>query len=209
MIAGVVLGIGAPMFVGIAAAVKIDSPGPALFRQERVGRHGRHFQIHKFRTMAVSHSGVAVSSTGDPRVTRVGAVLRRTKLDELPQFFDVLVGAMSLVGPRPEVPQFVARWPDELRSEILSVRPGITDPTSIAFRREADELAEAEDPEEYYITTILPQKTNMYLEYVRHRSFVGDLRILQQTFAALCSDWQASDGEAEHFSQASEIPHER
>ena len=171
----------APVMAAVAVAVKATSPGPVLFTQERVGRHGRPFRIHKFRTMRTDHDGVAVSGTGDPRVTPVGRVLRRTKLDELPQFFDVLVGSMSLVGPRPEVPQYARQWPEDLRPVILSVRPGITDPGSIEFRNEADELAAAEDPETHYVESILPRKAAVYADYVRARTFRGDLRILGRT----------------------------
>ncbi|MDO5629401.1 MAG: sugar transferase, partial [Mobilicoccus sp.] len=140
--AGLVLS--SPLLAGIAAAVRVDSPGPILFRQTRVGRGGREFAIHKFRTMHVQAPGeqrVSVTAAGDPRVTRVGRVLRRTKLDELPQLWDVLRGQMSLVGPRPEVPEYVAAWDPDRALVILSVRPGITDPASLAGLDEASELA--------------------------------------------------------------------
>lgn len=178
----------APVLAATAVAVRTSSPGPVLFRQERVGRGGRPFRIHKFRTMRVDHDGVAVSGTGDPRVTRVGAVLRRTKLDELPQLFDVLRGEMSLVGPRPEVPQYVAQWPADLRPVILSVRPGITDPASIEFRNEADELAAVPDPERHYVEHILPRKAQAYARYVRQQSFVGDLALLGRTLKTVVRD---------------------
>ncbi|WP_184241402.1 sugar transferase [Micrococcus cohnii] len=178
----------APVMAAAGAAVKLSSPGPVLFSQTRIGLEGTPFRIHKFRTMRTDHSGLAVSQSGDARVTAVGRVLRKTKLDELPQFYDVLRGAMSLVGPRPEVPEYVAQWPDELRDEILSVRPGITDPASIRFRNEADELAAAEDPEKHYVEVLLPQKARLYAEYVRHRSFTGDLAILARTAVAVLRD---------------------
>ncbi|GAA2743660.1 O-antigen biosynthesis protein WlbG [Terrabacter aerolatus] len=171
----------------ICAAIKLDSPGPVLFRQDRVGRGGRTFRIHKFRTMRASHDGRLVSGTGDVRVTRVGRVLRKSKLDELPQLLDVLRGDMSLVGPRPEVPVYVAQWPPEMRDLILSVRPGITDPASIEFRNEADELAAAPDPETYYVQELLPRKTAAYAQYVRTRSFTKDLVVLGQTLRAVIS----------------------
>ncbi|GAB78148.1 Sugar transferase involved in LPS biosynthesis (colanic, teichoic acid) [Austwickia chelonae] len=170
-----------PVMAAIAVAVAVESPGGVLFRQERVGLNGKTFRIHKFRTMAASHDGKLVSATGDSRVTRVGRVLRASKLDELPQLIDVLRGEMSLVGPRPEVPVFVRQWPEELRPLILSVRPGITDPGSIVFRNEAEELAEADDPERHYVDSILPRKARLYAEYVRNRSFLGDLRLLGST----------------------------
>ncbi|MCK6095140.1 sugar transferase [Micrococcus sp. 2A] len=185
---GAALALSAPVLAGVAVAVKTTSPGPALFRQERVGLGGRPFTIHKFRTMRVDHDGTAVSHAGDPRVTPVGRVLRRTKLDELPQLYDVLRGAMSCVGPRPEVPQYVAQWPADLRPTILSVRPGITDPASIEFRNEADELAAVEDPEAHYVSSILPRKAAAYVGYVRTRSFTGDLRILADTLRTVVRD---------------------
>jgi lipopolysaccharide/colanic/teichoic acid biosynthesis glycosyltransferase len=173
------------VLVVLAIAIRLDSPGPAFFRQERVGLGGATFWIHKFRTLAVSPRGALITPSGDPRVTRVGAFLRRTRLDELPQVFDVLVGHMSLVGPRPEVPRYASLWPAEYRELILSVRPGITDPASVAFRHEADQLAKAEDPEDYYITVILPEKAKMYAEYVQTRNFATDLLILAKTGAAV------------------------
>lgn len=173
--------ITSPVMAAVALAVRTTSTGPVLFSQERVGRYGRPFRIHKFRTMRAHHDGVAVSGTGDPRVTPVGRVLRRTKLDELPQFFDVLAGHMSLVGPRPEVPHYVRQWPEDLRPLILSVRPGITDPGSIHFRNEANELAAALDPQMHYVESILPRKVAAYAAYVQERSFRGDLQILART----------------------------
>lgn len=174
-----------PLLVVVAVAVRLDSKGPAIFRQERVGRHGEIFRIHKFRSMQHNGSGMLISPNHDGRVTRVGRVLRRTKLDELPQLFDVLVGHMSLVGPRPEVPHYVALWPPEDRKIILSVRPGITDPASILLRNEADELATAPDPEQHYVTSLLPRKVALYVAYVRHRTLLGDLRLLGQTLRAV------------------------
>lgn len=178
----------APVSATVAVAIKADSPGPVLFRQRRVGRGGKPFEIYKFRTMTTAAPGerrVAVSATGDARVTSVGAWLRRVKLDELPQLVNVLRGEMSLVGPRPEVPEYVARWDAVHREVILSVRPGITDPTSIEFRHESDLLAAAADPESYYVTELLPRKTAGYVAYVRGASFVGDLRVLAGTVRAV------------------------
>lgn len=174
-----------PLLVVIGLAVRITSPGPAFFRQERVGLGGVTFSIHKFRTMRVSHDGVLVSATGDNRVTPLGGVLRKTKLDELPQLIDVLAGHMSLVGPRPEVPVYADLWPAERREVILSVRPGITDPASVAFRSEADLLAAAEDADAFYREVLLPEKTRLYVEYVENRTFWGDLRVLGSTLAAV------------------------
>lgn len=175
----------APVFIIVGAAIWFQDRGPVFFRQERVGRGGRAFRIHKFRSMRVSNTGSLVTSANDGRITRVGAFLRASKLDELPQLIDVLAGDMSIVGPRPEVPRYVAMWAADARDEILSVRPGISDPAAIAFRHEQDELAAAEDPERHYVEVILPQKVAMYRDYVRNRSFVGDLRVIAGTFAAI------------------------
>ena len=169
----------------IALLVRRSSAGPVIFRQERVGRYGRPFRIHKFRTLRVDADGPMVTASGDGRVTRVGAVLRRTKLDELPQLWDVLRGEMSLVGPRPEVPTYAALWPAAERETILSVRPGITDPVSLMFRDEAEDLALAADPDQHYRTTLLPRKARLYAEYVQTRSLAGDLAILFRTVQTL------------------------
>jgi lipopolysaccharide/colanic/teichoic acid biosynthesis glycosyltransferase len=171
----------APVLVAIAVAVRMDSRGPAMFRQERVGRHGQLFRIHKFRTMTVVHDGRPVSTESDVRVTRLGRFLRRSKLDELPQLLDVLAGHMSLVGPRPELPEFVALWSPEHREIILSVRPGITDPASIALRHEAAELTRAQDPARHYVESLLPRKAAMYAEYVATRTLARDLVVLLRT----------------------------
>lgn len=184
-VAGLGLVITAPVCGVVAIMIKFTSAGPVVFRQERVGLHGRTFNIHKFRTMRTDHQGPAVSSTSDPRITRIGAVLRQSKLDELPQLWDVLRGEMSLVGPRPEVPEYVEQWPDELRPLILSVRPGITDPASIQYRNESAELEMADDPTSHYLDVILPRKAKMYAEYVEKRSMSGDIKIILQTIRSV------------------------
>lgn len=172
----------APVFALIALAIKLDSPGPVFFRQVRVGRNGRPFRIHKFRSMHIAIRGQReITVNNDPRVTRSGKLLRKWKLDELPQLIDVLRGAMSLVGPRPEVPRYVELYPSDARSLILSVRPGITDLASIRFRDENALLDQAGDPEAVYIHQILPEKLRLQAEYVRERSFFYDLRILWHT----------------------------
>lgn len=182
--------VAAPVMAIIAALIRADSKGPALFRQERVGMNGRHFRIHKFRTLRADAGGPLISPTHDNRVTRVGAVLRRTKLDELPQLIDVIAGHMSLVGPRPEVPKYVAMWPPSQRDLILSVRPGITDPATIALRNEADELAAAADPEAYYAAELLPRKTAVYVNYVLTRTLRRDLIILVRTVWAVVAQYR-------------------
>lgn len=177
-----------PVTAAVAVAVRVDSPGPVLFTQTRVGLGGREFDIHKFRTMTVAAPGEnreAVTAAGDARITRVGALLRRTKLDELPQLFDVLVGHMSLVGPRPEVPRYVEAWNPELRPVILSVRPGLTDPASLAGIDEGAELARASDPDRYYVEVLLPRKQAMYVAYVENASLGGDVRLVLATLRAL------------------------
>jgi lipopolysaccharide/colanic/teichoic acid biosynthesis glycosyltransferase len=176
-----------PLLLLIAAWIKLDSPGPVFFRQERVGRHGRRFLIHKFRTMrhAPHEQGAQITVGADTRITRAGQVLRRHKLDELPQLIDVLAGTMSLVGPRPEVPRYVALYPPELRDKVLSVRPGITDPASIEFRDESDLLACAGDPERAYIEQVMPAKLRSAADYVDRMSIRTDLRLIGLTLRRL------------------------
>jgi lipopolysaccharide/colanic/teichoic acid biosynthesis glycosyltransferase len=176
----------APLFVLVALWIKLDSPGPVLFRQQRVGRHGAPFSIYKFRTMAAAAGATLQLTVGrDSRITRAGQFLRRYKLDELPQLINVLQGAMSLVGPRPEVPRYVACYPPEVRAIVLSVAPGITDWASILYREESAILGRAADPERAYRETILPAKLDYYVRYVRERSFWTDLRIIFRTLAAI------------------------
>jgi lipopolysaccharide/colanic/teichoic acid biosynthesis glycosyltransferase len=177
-----------PLMALIALWVRLDSPGPALFRQQRVGRAGRLFRIHKFRTMRAPPQGEGegpqITAAHDARITRAGRWLRRAKLDELPQLIDVLKGDMSLVGPRPEVPRYMALYPPEARARILSVRPGITDRAAIEFRDEERLLATA-DPERVYTEQVMPVKQRYYLDYVERHSVAGDLRILLDTLRAV------------------------
>lgn len=185
--AAVALLLLAPVLTVVALLIKLDSPGPVFFRQERVGRHGRSFYIHKFRTMVVDapQRGLALTVGADPRITRSGAWLRRTRLDELPQLIDVLLGHMSLVGPRPEVPRYVAHYPAALRERALAVRPGITDPSSLAFLDEAELLAQADDPERVYIERILPQKLQAAADYAAHASLWTDAQVIVRTLRLL------------------------
>jgi lipopolysaccharide/colanic/teichoic acid biosynthesis glycosyltransferase len=169
-----------PLLLLAAVWIKLDSPGPALFRQTRVGRFGAPFTIHKFRTMRVE-PGAAITVGADPRITRSGQLLRQTKLDELPQLWDVLRGAMSLVGPRPELPHYVALYPADLRERVLAVRPGITDPASLAFSHEAELLAAAADPEREYREVILPAKLKLSADYAATASLATDLRLIFAT----------------------------
>jgi lipopolysaccharide/colanic/teichoic acid biosynthesis glycosyltransferase len=177
----------APMLLAIALAIKLESPGPVFFRQERVGRFGKTFRIHKFRTMVTDaeRRGLQITVGADARVTRVGGVLRKYKLDELAQLIDVFVGDMSLVGPRPEVPRYVACYPADVRAIVLSVPPGITDWASIEFKEENAMLGGAVDAERAYIEEILPIKLGYYVRYVRERSFMMDVRVIFATLAAV------------------------
>lgn len=177
----------APLFALIALRVKLDSPGPVFFRQERVGRGGQPFRIHKFRTMVADapQRGPALTVGADPRITRTGAWLRRTRLDELPQLIDVLQGRMSLVGPRPEVPRYVQHYPPGLRERALAVRPGITDPSSLAHLDEGALLAAAADPEREYIEAILPRKLQAAADYAERASLWTDLQVIARTLKLL------------------------
>ncbi|WP_217900148.1 sugar transferase [Noviherbaspirillum humi] len=177
-----------PILILIAAVVKLDSPGPVFFRQERVGIHGSVFRIYKFRTMTLNAEAKGQLTIGeDERVTRVGHALRRFKLDELPQLINVILGDMSLVGPRPEVVRYVAKYPKALRDAVLSVRPGITDWASIEFKEENAILGKSHDPERSYVETIMPIKLDYYVRYVHERSFVMDLKIIGHTLLAVAS----------------------
>jgi lipopolysaccharide/colanic/teichoic acid biosynthesis glycosyltransferase len=186
IVSGAGLLILSPVLAIIAIVVKAGSPGPVLFRQQRVGRYGRPFTMHKFRTMREGQQAPTHPLTvgADPRITPVGGVLRRYKLDELPQLFDVFVGSMSLVGPRPEMSEYVQRYPEEVRNNILSVRPGITDPASIEFRNESALLATASDPERMYVEEILPRKLASSTSYLRRRSLLSDIRLIFETLRA-------------------------
>lgn len=176
-----------PLFLLIAIWIRIDSPGPVFFRQERVGRFGSLFRIVKFRTMQADTQGERAQITvgKDPRITRAGHLLRHYKLDELPQLLNVLTGEMSLVGPRPEVPRYVALYPPDIRTTVLSVPPGMTDYASIAFRNENALLAEANDPVQTYIESIMPKKLRYCQQYVAERSFMVDIKIIVLTILAL------------------------
>ena len=185
--AGLGLLLLSPLLLAIAAWIKLDSAGPVLFRQERVGRFGVPFRIRKFRTMREDAPSLGPQLTvgADPRITRVGRRLREAKLDELPQLIDVLVGAMSFVGPRPEVPRYVAKYPAALRDKVLSVRPGITDPASIEYRDESALLARAADPERVYVEQVLPAKLQFAAQYVDQMSLRTDVRVIAATLRAL------------------------
>ena len=178
-----------PLFLLLAIWIKLDSKGPIFYRQVRVGRYNRDFRIFKFRSMRVgSDKGSLVTIGGhDPRITKSGYIIRKFKLDELPQLINVFIGDMSLVGPRPEVRHYVDYWTPE-QMHVLDVRPGITDPASIKFRNENELMEKAEDPEKYYIEVIMQEKLKLYLEYVDNHSFWGDIQLIFQTFVAIIKE---------------------
>lgn len=175
-----------PLLLIVCFALYISQGRPIFFRQTRVGRRGNQFLLWKFRTMtsdaSASRGSFDLGST--KRVTAIGKILRRTKIDELPQLLNVLLGQMSLVGPRPEVPKWVATYPERWE-KVLTVSPGITDPASIQYRNEEDLLRDSENPEATYREVILPHKLDLYEDYVKNRTFFGDLKIVVNTFIAV------------------------
>lgn len=181
-LSGAALLVLSPLFLGIAVAVALSSKGPILFRARRVGRAGVLFDVLKFRTMAVgAHTvGPAITRAGDPRVTTVGRWLRRTKLDELPQLVNVLWGEMSMVGPRPEDPKYVAHY-TESQKVVLRARPGITSAASVRYRHE-EQLLARDDWEHYYREVLLPEKLRIDAEYLENRTLWSDVRVLAATF---------------------------
>ena len=175
-----------PIFLVVALLIKADSPGPIFFLQERVGRRFQPFHIYKFRTMVpeAPRLGKLITAGEDPRITHVGRILRQTKVDELPQLVNVLKGDMSLVGPRPEVRQYVELFRPDYE-EILQVSPGITDLASVHYRYESEILGHAENPEEQYVKEILPEKIRLAKEYLRRSSLYFDTSVIVQTLVAL------------------------
>ncbi|MFN3324100.1 MAG: sugar transferase [Bryobacteraceae bacterium] len=180
ILAGITLLVLLPLLAAIAAAILVDGGRPVLFRQQRVGKDGTNFFILKFRSMRSSAPGPSITAHGDARVTRVGGLLRRLKLDELPQLWNVLAGEMSFIGPRPEVPEYVRLDSSEWRN-VLRVRPGITDLATLLFRDEERELARASDPDVYYRNTVLPEKLRLNLLYLDKRSLRSDLLLILLT----------------------------
>ena len=171
-----------PSFLVVALMIKLDDGGPVFFQQERVGQNGRLFRIIKFRTMSVGadKAGANITAAGDRRITRIGRLLRKTKIDELPQLWNVFRGEMSLVGPRPEVPKYVGLYtPDQQR--VLALRPGITDEASVAFRDEEALLAAAADPETFYVENCLPRKIALNLAYAKRANVFRDLLVILRT----------------------------
>ena len=189
LVSGIGLICLSPLLLIVAIWIKLDSSGPIFYRQVRVGRYNKDFRIFKFRSMRIgSDKGSLVTIGGrDPRITRSGYFIRKFKIDELPQLINVLIGDMSLVGPRPEVRHYVNYWTPE-QMHVLDVRPGITDPASIKYRNENELLAQAEDPEKYYIEVIMQEKIKLYLEYAEKSSFWYDLKIIFHTFWVIVTE---------------------
>jgi lipopolysaccharide/colanic/teichoic acid biosynthesis glycosyltransferase len=177
VVAGAALAAVAPVLFVLALAVRMTSPGPALFRQARIGRGGRPFDLLKLRTMRAGAAGPRLTQAGDDRVTTLGAWLRRWKLDELPQLVNVLRGDMSLIGPRPEVPEYLERLPDGGRA-YTAVPPGLADAATLVYYDEAERLARTADPERHYVDVILPDKVRLSVDYAARRTLASDLRLL-------------------------------
>lgn len=169
-----------PFLLVAGLLVKFSSEGPVLFTQERIGRNGIPFTIFKFRTMFVDHGGSSVSVRGEKRITPIGAVLRRFKIDEFPELWNILIGDMSFVGPRPDMPEYIARLQGEQR-EMLSLRPGLTSPASIKYAREEELLSMVPDPHKHFDEVIWPDKMRMNMEYIKRRTFIGDIVLILRT----------------------------
>ena len=181
-----------PLWGVVALSIRMDSKGPVFFRQERIGRGFQPFLIIKFRTMVrdAPRQGGPITFGNDPRITRVGRILRKTKIDELPQLINVLKGEMSLVGPRPEIRPYVELFRQDYE-EILKVRPGITDLASLRYRNEAEVLGQSQNPEEEYVRRILPEKIRLAKEYLQGASLAGDLALIFKTLLKL-GNWRVS-----------------
>jgi lipopolysaccharide/colanic/teichoic acid biosynthesis glycosyltransferase len=173
-----------PVFLVISLLIKIYMPGPVIFRQKRTGRYGRLFTIYKFRTMIIDHGGGSVSVRGENRITPLGARLRKYKLDELPELWNVLIGDMSFVGPRPDVPGYMERLKDEEKF-ILELRPGLTGPATLKYANEEEILASVDNPQTYNDEVLWPDKVRINLEYYRNRSFTGDIIIILKTIMGI------------------------
>ena len=176
-----------PVLLACAALVGLTSPGGVLFRQERIGKDGKPFTIYKFRTMRKDNVGLKITTSGDSRITPVGKVLRKTKLDELPQLWNVLKGDMSFVGPRPEVREYTDLYDEEQR-QVLLVRPGITGLASIRFRNENEILDASDDPNRTYIEEVMSQKIALDLKYIPHASVIYDIRLILETLVTVVRD---------------------
>ena len=177
-----------PVLAVVAVLIRVRMPGgPVIFRQRRVGRGGRLFTMYKFRSMTVGHGGSSVSVAGESRITPLGHVLRRYKLDELPELWNVLIGDMSLVGPRPDVPGYADKLTGEDR-DVLRLRPGITGPASLKYANEEEILALVDDPQRYNDEVIFPDKVRINLQYYRSHSLAGDIKLILATIFRSYSD---------------------
>lgn len=196
--------IAAPVLVAAAAAIKISSPGPIVFRQKRVGKNGRAFTMFKLRTMRVENAGLQMTARGDDRITPVGKVLRKTKLDEVPELWNIVRGEMSFVGPRPEVPRYVDAKTQPLWNTVLRARPGLTDPITLRLRNEEELLAEVSgDREAFYREVLQPYKLRGYAAYLRRRSWLRDIGVLLRTMAAVALPHRAALPTREEIESAS------
>jgi lipopolysaccharide/colanic/teichoic acid biosynthesis glycosyltransferase len=174
-----------PILLLVIIGVALSSPGPIFFRQERMGRGGRSFFLIKFRSMTVSNSGSQVTAKGDSRITGIGKVLRKTKIDELPELWNVVKGDLSLVGPRPEVPRYV-NLKNSMWKKVLRVRPGITDPVTLKLRNEEELMAQVQDdPEKFYLEVLQPIKLRGYVDYLEKRSWWEDVKVLWKSVMAV------------------------
>jgi lipopolysaccharide/colanic/teichoic acid biosynthesis glycosyltransferase len=194
-LAGAGVAVSWPVMVLIAAAIAIEDKDSPFYIQERVGKNGRTFRLLKFRTMAqrpADEAGPEITIGEDPRITKVGEFLRGARLDELPQLFNILLGDMSVVGPRPEVPRYVAYY-DEEQLAVLMVRPGLTDPATLAYRHEAERLSQSDDPEGLYIEQIMPEKLAMNLTYLAERNTLKDMQVFLRTVVTVLGDQAGKD----------------
>ena len=183
--------VSSPLLFFVAALIMGTSPGPVLFRQQRMGQFGKTFELIKFRSMRLKNEGIQVTAKGDERITRVGRLLRKSKLDELPELWNVAHGDISLVGPRPEVPKYVD-LKNPLWQSVLKVRPGITDPVTLRLRNEEELLAGCtDDPEQFYLSALQPYKLHGYATYLRQRSWQNDVRVLLRTLLTVIFPAQA------------------
>lgn len=173
-----------PVFLIVIPLIKIRTPGPVFFCQQRSGRHGKPFTIYKFRTMTINHGGSTVSVMGDSRITPLGAYLRKYKIDELPELWNVLKGDMSFVGPRPDMPDYISKLNGEER-RILELRPGITGPATLKYANEDELLSNVADPQKFNDEILWPDKVRINLEYYRNRNFIGDIRIIMRTILGI------------------------
>ncbi len=183
-LAGIALIVLSPLLILIAFIIRLESPGHPIFKQQRVGKDGAPFTLYKFRSMSTENSGLHVTAKGDSRITRMGRLLRKTKLDELPELYNILTGTMSFVGPRPEVEAYVDRS-DFLWQEILRHRPGLTDPLTIHLRNEEELLASAEDPKSAYEKWVQPYKLYKIAAYLSNRSALSDIKVIIQTLVVI------------------------